>query len=281
MVSKVACYITGGWTECGAMQSFLKKINSRLDYQQRCPHKPKYQKRNASLPIPLTEIRGGHSGLTGSDLVKYLKRDLRKYADTLRTYCAILLEDDRDKRSPEVLDSEKIQLQREIKDTLGKDIPLIVFWASPEIEAWFLADWEHSFGRHYGPEGQGLLSSNNNYYFSCCFKKYVHKNVLQQFTNCIEDYGFFDNEYIKLSNALIQALEYDFPQILSVMEKTEAISAICECYTRRVLRYSKKIDGDAMLRALTPEKVAQHCITYFKPAMLALKNLNSDIQEQI
>ena len=36
---KIACYITGGWTECGYMTQFLQKINDQFDYRQRFPRK--------------------------------------------------------------------------------------------------------------------------------------------------------------------------------------------------------------------------------------------------
>lgn len=36
---KIACYITGGWTECGYMTHFLEKVNGSYDYRQRFPQK--------------------------------------------------------------------------------------------------------------------------------------------------------------------------------------------------------------------------------------------------
>ena len=36
---QIACYVTGGWTECGYMTRFLEKINDSFDYRQRFPQK--------------------------------------------------------------------------------------------------------------------------------------------------------------------------------------------------------------------------------------------------
>lgn len=39
MVERVACFLTCGYTEAGAMQFFLKKINSKYEYKQYLPNK--------------------------------------------------------------------------------------------------------------------------------------------------------------------------------------------------------------------------------------------------
>ena len=39
MVERIACFLTCGYTEAGAMQSFLHKINDRYEFRQYLPNK--------------------------------------------------------------------------------------------------------------------------------------------------------------------------------------------------------------------------------------------------
>lgn len=52
---QIACYITGGWTECGYMTHFLEKINNTFDYRQRFPQKNIEKRERHVLILRLTE----------------------------------------------------------------------------------------------------------------------------------------------------------------------------------------------------------------------------------
>lgn len=39
MVERIACFLTCGYTEAGAMQFFLRKLNDRYEYKQYLPNK--------------------------------------------------------------------------------------------------------------------------------------------------------------------------------------------------------------------------------------------------
>lgn len=60
---KIACYITGGWTECGYMTQFLQKINDQFDYRQRFPRKNIGKKGKARSDFKI-------AGTTGAALEK-------------------------------------------------------------------------------------------------------------------------------------------------------------------------------------------------------------------
>ena len=64
MVDRIACFLTCGYTEAGAMQFFLKKINDKYEYKQYLPNKTIKKKGDAKRLIP--EI----SGLTGEALLE-------------------------------------------------------------------------------------------------------------------------------------------------------------------------------------------------------------------
>ncbi len=68
MVTKrVACFLTCGYTEAGAMQSFLKKINSNYEYRQYLPNKTIKKKGDSKA------LSSQISGLTGEALLNYRK----------------------------------------------------------------------------------------------------------------------------------------------------------------------------------------------------------------
>lgn len=52
---QIACYVTGGWTECGYMTRFLEKINDSFDYRQRFPQKSIGKKGNPVSTLRLME----------------------------------------------------------------------------------------------------------------------------------------------------------------------------------------------------------------------------------
>ena len=85
---QIACYITGGWTECGYMTHFLEKINSRLDYRQRFPQKNIGKKGKSRTHFKV-------DGKTGSALIKWIYDDIRNHKEDFQKYSGILIEEDR------------------------------------------------------------------------------------------------------------------------------------------------------------------------------------------
>ena len=68
---KIACYITGGWTECGYMTHFLQKINHAYDYRQRFPQKNIGKKGKSRKTFKIT-------GTTGDELIREVYSDMKK-----------------------------------------------------------------------------------------------------------------------------------------------------------------------------------------------------------
>lgn len=52
MVNRVACFLTCGYTEAGAMQYFLKKINGNYEYKQYLPNKTIKKKGDSKVYLP-------------------------------------------------------------------------------------------------------------------------------------------------------------------------------------------------------------------------------------
>ena len=90
MVDVIACFLTCGYTEAGAMQFFLKKINDRYEYRQCLPNKTIKKK---GMP---KKIDDKMSGRTGEALLEKVYELIEKHRDEYSQCRAILVEDDLD-----------------------------------------------------------------------------------------------------------------------------------------------------------------------------------------
>lgn len=283
MVKKLACFFTGGYTESGVLPSFLIKINPNIDYDQRCPNKTRRRKGSV-----LTPLKPEVSGLTGTSLTTYMFEHLEKYKNDLQKYDGILIEDDLDgkfysylyisDKSVKVADRNSqyeayiSSLANRVRKILDKedDFPVIFLHASPEIECWFLADWNNSFGGVYGPKGTRTLQNNENEFFANRFRVFLNENILKDYKDQIERYGYFEEEYKKLSDEIIRGLDGEFKVSLSGDTKNKL--ALNIAYNKH-LYYSKSLHGDMMLREILPDEVNKNCNLFFKDAYEQLKSL--------
>lgn len=264
-MKQIACYITGGWTECGAMQSFLRQINPNLNYRQRCPNKPKRKKGVAIKGETLKGIMPSMSGLTGENLIQFMYNDIDRHPEEISSCCAILLEDDLDGRfhslSSEEINAYREKIQDEVNKRVKRELPVIFLFASPEIETWFIADWENTFASIYKKEFGGSLTGPESRFFSETFLRYIKENILKQYHDNLEGYGFFDEKYLKISDILIDALALQYREYLgnNYGQQTLAKKIIDES----TLYYSKRIHGDRMLRRIKSENVLKKCKLHF------------------
>ena len=271
---KIACYITGGWTECGSMTRFLGKVNCNIDYRQRFPERTIGKKGKSRRTLKI-------QGETGDALLKIAYEDMRKHSEELRSFAAILLEDDLDNqfftedkssRDYEALEKRKLEITDEIRKILNKnDMPVFFLYAIPEIEAWFIADWENTFGEEYK-----VHLKHMNLYFSTTFRKYVLNNVLTDAHSVedVENYGYFGGEYKKISDELIGAFQQYSLEKDEMKNNRMYNGIINQLIKNNKLQYSKREEGVNMLNRLLPEKVASVCQHYFSKTYMELKNFN-------
>jgi len=148
LVISVGYFCTGGYTEIGSIQSFLEKINSNINFVRCFPIANKTCLKRGRLSS--TPIRS-QNGVTGEDLVKEMKKKLMR--SDMRRFNLILLIDDLDcrfKRNGSPSFEEWVNDQKQqISEISGTQIGFEALFASPEIEAWFLADWENTFAFEY------------------------------------------------------------------------------------------------------------------------------------
>lgn len=273
---QIACYITGGWTECGYMTHFLEKINSRLDYRQRFPQKNIGKKGKSRTHFKV-------DGKTGSALIKWIYDDIRNHKEDFQKYSGILIEDDLDDqfflqsktgRDYSRIEARKEEITKEIRTLLQNEkMPVFFLFALPEIESWFIADWEHTFGSEY----KSILLEINSY-FSMTFRKYIAKQVLTDdypFTE-LENFGYIHSNYQKLSERLISAYrEYSCADEAYKNNQVYNVK-INELIKNNRLMYSKKAEGINMLQRLNPEKAAAVCTQYFAKNYMLLKNFQAE-----
>jgi len=274
---KIACYITGGWTECGYMTKFLEKINCLYDYRQRFPQKNIGKKGKARKSFKV-------DGTTGTDLIRWVYNDIRKHKEELEKYSAILIEDDMDDhffletktgRDYNLIEKRKLEIKTEIQSILQKtDLNVFFLYALPEIEAWFMSDWNNTFGLEY----KNVLSDMNAY-FSITFRNYVIKEVLTDKFSIeeIENYGYVDLEYQKLSDSLKSAFQNYSYSSDSYKNNESYNQRINQLIKENKVTYSKKFEGINMLKRLEPEKVAIFCKHYFAKAYAELKGFHGGI----
>lgn len=86
MVDKIACFLTCGYTEAGAMQFFLKKINDKYDYKQYLPNKTRKKKGDAKI------LNQDICGLTGDSLLEKIYEILEKHKEEIGRCKAVFLE---------------------------------------------------------------------------------------------------------------------------------------------------------------------------------------------
>jgi hypothetical protein len=240
LVIRIGYFCTAGHTEAGGIDRFLRRIDEGTDVRwERCF--PAVQKPGPKLHRPAPK-QG--EGTTGERLVAEMLARLGKYHRTgsKDALDVVLFIDDADCRfegDPAKLVAWTAEHTEAVRSAIGTpSTPFIVLFASPEIEAWFLADWEQGFGHEYA--------------HLCGEEKHLRSHVdalLGEAAGNIEHYG---GGYV--NGACANKLS----------EKLQAL----------VLRlgetYSKRTHGQDMLRRIRPAKVAEVCGFCFRPALAAL-----------
>lgn len=261
MVSRVACFLTCGYTEAGAMQFFLRKINDSYEYKQYLPNKTIKKKGDAKI------IKKEISGLTGEALLKKIYSILEKHKDEINTCKAVLIEDDLDGRFHN-WDNKKIKeyhdaIVAEVHSKLESDIPVFILYASPEAESWFIADWDNGFGYLYGKSNRIKdMDQKAKSFFLHHLRDYIYSEVLKEYSHNIEEYGWFENGYVKLSDQIISVIQTNIKDYVRTLPQANS-DCVKQIIESRDLYYSKKLHGDIMLRSIRPDVVAEKCRQYF------------------
>ena len=243
------------------MQFFLRKINDSYEYKQYLPNKTIKKKGDAKI------IKKEISGLTGKALLKKIYSILEKHKDEINTCKAVLIEDDLDGRFHNC-DNETIKeyhdaIVAEVHSKLESDILVFILYASPEAESWFIADWDNGFGYLYGKSNRIKdMDQKAKSFFLHHLRDYIYSEVLKEYSHNIEEYGWFENGYVKLSDQIISVIQTNIKDYVRTLPQANS-DCVKQIIESRDLYYSKKLHGDIMLRSIRPDVVAEKCRQYF------------------
>lgn len=273
-MNKIACFLTCGYTEAGVMQQFLRKINPNFEYKQYLPNKTIKRK-----GMPKT-IDTAINGLTGEELLNKVYDIISKQKKDVAECSACIIEDDLDGRFNNWTTEQIHGYQQQITDNvcrlLGQIIPVIIMYASPEIESWFMADWNNSFAYVYGKSSvvRDVDTKSRSFYVHH-LKRYIDEAVLKRYCNDLTDIEMFcskEEVYIKLSDLLISAVTTDSKNLICNLSNANP-TYVQQILQSRDLVYSKKFHGELMLKQIEPGKIADVCHFYFRDVFYKLQGL--------
>jgi len=241
-VIRVGYFCTAGYTEIGSIQGFLERINPNVRFVRCFPVANKSCLKKGR--ISSTPVRT-QNGISGVQLVNEMKRLIQL---NFKTFDLILLIDDMDcrfKRDGAPSFEEWVDnLKQQINEILGNKVDFEALLASPEIEAWFLVDWNNTFARE------------QEYREIKDYLRYlISKSDIAPFMNDIEEYG---GDYLNGSCSI---------------KLSSRIQDIFENNSKKHCFYSKRIHGVGMLARLDPVSVAEKCRRYFAPIYRILSSL--------
>lgn len=203
--------------------NFFRKRYRGCQFERKTPiRRPPGPKPTKALPA---------HGKTGTSLVQELKERLKLSMRFEKPCDIILVLDDLDCREPKRC---RERLLRAVESVCGTDrIPRFVGFAAPELEAWLIADWDHSFGEH--PDFRGARQQGMRHWLSTEGEVPFHAP---------ETFGHYDSERDtceeKLSTVIIE-------------------STVQGNHNMGRDPYSKSVHTPVMLLSIEPALVAARC----------------------
>lgn len=140
------------------------------------------------------------------------------------------------------------------------------------MESWFIADWENGFKKAYCDKGiVDDVETNARMFFEHHFRQYVETEILRDYVDDIENFGWFAGSYVKLSDQIISAVQMDVKDAIRLLPaaNNEYVNQITGS---RKLYYSKSKHGDYMLRNIHPCNVEKKCRRYFRKTYGEIKD---------
>ncbi|MFH1114007.1 MAG: hypothetical protein V1792_08805 [Pseudomonadota bacterium] len=212
----------------GGLVNFFRKWYPDCRFERKTPvRRPPAPKANKKLPA---------HGKTGTSLAREIRERLTLALQYEKPCDVILVLDDLDCRDP---NRSRESLLLAVDSVLGdKTIERFVGFAAPELEAWLVADWDHSFGAH--PDFRGTRERGMRHWLSTV------ANV--PFDNP-ESFGDYDAKRdacsVKLSTMIIE-------------------STVQGTHNEGRCQYSKSVHTPVLLLSIDPDVVAERCRPMFQ-----------------
>lgn len=236
----------GGETEIKGFIPFLEK-HFGCHFIRKAPIKQKPGPRPTRGESPKKKEYSIGYGKTGQSLAEQIRIQLENAFLTHDTCDLILVLDDLDCHDEQQREQMFIEVTDRFPQTMN--IPKFVAFASPEIEAWIIADWDNSLAKHldFREKHEAMrwwLSSKRAVSFSQPenFSEYdSYKNACKE----------------KLSEAIIEA-SIEYAQERIVIDEDGKPSAKYD------VRYSKGIHTPALLGQINADIVSNKCPLFKK-----------------
>lgn len=254
---KVGYFCTKSYTEVGGIQRFLERINAAVRWERCFPAviKPRPKINSPALP------RGRElHGATGEQLIERMLLRLERHYQT-SAHDAFLLIDDADCRFCQPPEADEIpaqlaetmaQLTEQVRAASARpEVPFFALFASPEVEAWLIADWDMSFGKAHPKLSHSL-------------KRHLAE-ALAPHWDTLEGHGC-----PRHNGSCTKKLSEELAAVLSAPEVYEFAGLDP---AEHAATYSKKTDGVFMLQQIRPEQVARRCSVIFAPTFRQLQAL--------
>lgn len=99
-------------------------------------------------------------------------------------------------------------------------------------------------------------------FFVYHLKEYIDNEILKEYKDNIEEYGYFDGKYIKISDEIIDAVQSGVKEKIGQLPRANK-DYVDQIRNSRKLYYSKKLHGQRMLKNIHPDIVADKCKRFF------------------
>lgn len=271
LLMRVGYFCSGGHTELGArmlatgereiaaIDAFLRKIDSEhIIFERLFParEKPGPKHKPGQPPASLKDQAAG--GVTGYGLIDIMEQRLKKYyRGNQCRYDAIVVVDDADCRFLE--ESAYLQWEQDLQEkvrtwTENANLVFIPLLASPEIEAWLLADWEEGFGCEYA-------SIQKELWETLAKEEWLGSAPWIELEN-------FGGPYDSSRRCCTRKLSDEINKVLGQIAEVAGIEVDRKTYT-----YSKRENGPDMLRRVRPDEVARLCQRFLGRALVVLQEM--------
>ncbi|MEH2459991.1 hypothetical protein [Nostoc sp.] len=212
----------GGEAEVRGLIPFLQHNFSNCKFERKTPARQKPE---------LKPGKGNSYARTGQSLIEQIIKELPIALRCEPNKCnLILVFDDLDCRTSEIQEKKILDAISTIPECA--DIPKLVGFAAPEVEAWIIADWSNSIAKH--PD---LRVRHNRMRYWLSQEKNIPFNEPESFSEYDKDRDCCRE---KLSEALVD-------------------SSVLAEFDSRSTRYSKRLHTPALLQDIQPDEVQQKC----------------------
>ena len=227
--------------------------------------------------------RPTNTGCTGKDLEKEMENRLKLYKLRFTGFKVVLIEDDLDYmpwnncaaqetienraiHAKAWLDSKYRELVPKVQNAYSNDIDLVILYASPEVETWFLADWQN---------GMGKICEDDM--FCAALNRSLKEKLAEYYDEHIELWHYYPSSRAKLSDIIIKMI-FDLQMTMEDADGNIPLEGLFSMDERKRIdgskfEYKKTNHGKHMLEDIDQEKVYEKCQYFYRHAIDKIREI--------